>query len=193
VAGLVATAPAVGIDDGVDVKELREETGRGATPLARDLNLLERVAAVVLDEEGAARPAEGAPAPADAAAAARELAEHHERVDQSRVEMMRGYAETTECRRQFLLGYFGEQLEEPCGNCDNDVRAAGEPDPPPSLPPADSPFPVAMPVEHTEWGPGTVMRVEDDRIVVLFEEVGYKTLGLAAVLENGLLRPRTPV
>ena len=32
--------------------------------------------------------------------------------------MMRGYAETTGCRRQFLLGYFGEQLDEPCGNCD---------------------------------------------------------------------------
>ena len=30
-----------------------------ATPLARDLNLLEQVAAVVLDEEGAAHPADG--------------------------------------------------------------------------------------------------------------------------------------
>ena len=34
------------------------------------------------------------------------------------------------------------------------------------------------------------MRVEDDRIVVLFEEVGYKTLAVAAVLENDLLRAR---
>ena len=39
-------------------------------------------------------------------------------------------------------------------------------------------------------GAGVVMRVEDDRIVVLFDEVGYKTLGLAAVDENDLLRPR---
>src|SRR4051812_38869116 len=124
VAGLVAAAPAAGVDDGVDVRALREETGRAATPLARDLNLLEQVSAVVLDEEGAAHPADGAPNPADASAAARELAEHHERVDQSRVEMMRGYAETTDCRRQFLLGYFGEQLDQPCGNCDNDTRAA---------------------------------------------------------------------
>jgi ATP-dependent DNA helicase RecQ len=34
------------------------------------------------------------------------------------------------------------------------------------------------------------MRVEDDRLVVLFEEVGYKTLAMAAVTENGLLRAR---
>jgi ATP-dependent DNA helicase RecQ len=36
------------------------------------------------------------------------------------------------------------------------------------------------------------MRVEDDRLVVLFDDVGYKTLGLAAVTENDLLRARTP-
>jgi ATP-dependent DNA helicase RecQ len=186
VAGLVAAAPAAGVEDGVDVKDLREETGRGATPLARDLNLLEQVSAVVLDEEGAAHPADGGPSPSDAARAARELAEHHERVDQSRVEMMRGYADTTECRRQFLLGYFGEQLEEPCGNCDNCSAGFSQEQPDDE----DTPFPVETPVEHTEWGPGVVMRIEDDRLVVLFDEVGYKTLALAAVLEHDLLRPR---
>ncbi|WP_347058559.1 RecQ family ATP-dependent DNA helicase [Blastococcus sp. HT6-30] len=187
VAGLVAAAPAAGLDDGVDVKTLREETGRAATPLARDLNLLEQVSAVVVDEDGAAHPAEGAPAPGDAAAAARELAEHHEKVDQSRVEMMRGYAETTECRRQFLLGYFGEQLDQPCGNCDNCAAGTAhshrEDD-------ADTPFPAETPVQHSEWGAGIVMRVEDDRITVLFDDVGYKTLALAAVLDNDLLRRR---
>jgi ATP-dependent DNA helicase RecQ len=190
VAGLVVAAAAAGIEDGVDVTALREETGRGATPLARDLNLLEQVDAVVLDEDGAAHPTEDAPPPGEAAAAARELAEQRERVDQSRVEMMRGYAETTSCRRQFLLGYFGEQLDEPCRNCDNcDLLGAGVDE---GQPPAEIPFPVAMPVEHDEWGPGVVMRAEDDRLVVLFEEVGYKTLALSAVLDNDLLRPRSP-
>jgi ATP-dependent DNA helicase RecQ len=187
VAGLVSAAAAAGIDDGVDVKELREETGRAATPLVRDLNLLEQVSAVVLDEDGAAHPADGAPPPAAAAAAARELAAQREKVDQSRVEMMRGYAETTDCRRQFLLGYFGEQLDGPCGNCDNCSSGL-------SLTQAeidDIPFPVETPVEHSEWGNGIVMRVEEDRIVVLFDEVGYKTLGLAAVTSNDLLRSRT--
>jgi len=190
VAGLVAAAAAAGIEEGVDVKDLREETGRAATPLARDLNLLEQVEALVLDEGGAAHPAEHAPPPREAAAAARELAEHHERVDQSRVEMMRGYAETTECRRQFLLGYFGEQLDEPCGNCDNCSAGTAQDHPGPSD--HDTPFPVETPVEHSEWGKGVVMRVEDDRVVVLFDEVGYKTLGIAAVTENDLLRARTP-
>jgi ATP-dependent DNA helicase RecQ len=190
VAGLVAAAPAAGLEDGVDVKALREETGRGATPLARDLNLLEQVSALVLDEEGAAHPAAEGPDPAEAAHAARELAEHHERVDQSRVEMMRGYAETTQCRRQFLLGYFGEQLDEPCGNCDNDTAAEANGTPPEPAAPEDTPFPVETPVEHAEWGPGIVMRVEDDRFVVLFDEVGYKTLATAAVVEHGLLRTR---
>jgi ATP-dependent DNA helicase RecQ len=103
---------------------------------------------------------------------------------------MRGYAETTECRRQFLLGYFGEQLDEPCGNCDNCSAGTAQERPAPAE--HDTPFPVETPVEHSEWGPGVVMRVEDDRLVVLFDEVGYKTLGIAAVTENNLLKARTP-
>jgi ATP-dependent DNA helicase RecQ len=31
---------------------------------------------------------------------------------------MLAYCETVTCRRQFLLGYFGETLEQPCQNCD---------------------------------------------------------------------------
>jgi ATP-dependent DNA helicase RecQ len=188
VAGLVQAGAAAGLD-GVDVKELREETGRAATPLVRDLNLLEQAGAVVLDDEGTALPAPDAPAPGEAAAAARELAEHHIRVDESRIEMMRGYAETTGCRRQFLLGYFGEQLDEPCGNCDTCSSGSAYEHAEPAVD-GDHPFPVDTAVEHTEWGPGIVMRHEEDRVVVLFEEVGYKTLGLRAVVDNHLLTER---
>ena len=187
VAGLVQAGAAAGLD-GVDVTELREETGRAATPLVRDLNLLEAAGAVVLDDDGTAAPAPDAPAPGEAAAAARELAEHHIRVDESRIEMMRGYADTTGCRRQFLLGYFGEQLEQPCGNCDNCSAGTATEQ---HVADAEHPFPVDTAVEHTEWGPGIVMRHEDDRVVVLFEEVGYKTLALKAVVEHELLRVRT--
>ncbi len=39
-------------------------------------------------------------------------------VDRQKLDRMLGYCETTRCRRQVLLGYFGETLERPCGNCD---------------------------------------------------------------------------
>ncbi|MCU1438549.1 MAG: ATP-dependent helicase RecQ [Naasia sp.] len=44
----------------------------------------------------------------DAVQAAIEAAEQRERIDESRIAMMRLYAETLGCRRTFLLGYFGE-------------------------------------------------------------------------------------
>jgi ATP-dependent DNA helicase RecQ len=42
-------------------------------------------------------------------------------------------------------------------------------------------------VKHKDWGQGTVMREEDDRLTVLFDEEGYRTLSLAAIREHGLL------
>ena len=103
--------------------------------------------------------------------------------------MMRGYADTTGCRRQFLLGYFGKQLAGPCGNCDTCSSGSAYEHTAP-VGGGDHPFPVDSAVEHSEWGPGIVMRHEEDRIVVLFEEVGYKTLALQTVLDHDLLRRR---
>jgi len=36
-----------------------------------------------------------------------------------RLQKMREYAETGECRRALLLNYLGDAFEGPCGNCDN--------------------------------------------------------------------------
>lgn len=44
--------------------------------------------------------------------------EEHKRAEQHRLNAMLGLCEITTCRRQALLNYFGEHLEEPCGNCD---------------------------------------------------------------------------
>jgi ATP-dependent DNA helicase RecQ len=44
--------------------------------------------------------------------------ESHKRVERHRLEAMLGYCEVTTCRRQILLGYFGDELPEACGNCD---------------------------------------------------------------------------
>jgi ATP-dependent DNA helicase RecQ len=40
------------------------------------------------------------------------------RVEMQKLDSMLGFCETTECRRQVLLNYFGESLPKPCGNCD---------------------------------------------------------------------------
>ena len=44
--------------------------------------------------------------------------EAHRRAEQHRLNAMLGLCEVTSCRRQALLAYFGENLEQPCGNCD---------------------------------------------------------------------------
>ncbi len=44
--------------------------------------------------------------------------EMHKRVERQRLEALLGYCEADTCRRQILLRYFGDHLEEPCGNCD---------------------------------------------------------------------------
>ena len=40
------------------------------------------------------------------------------RSDRHKLASLLGYAETTRCRRQVLLSYFGEDLPDLCGNCD---------------------------------------------------------------------------
>jgi ATP-dependent DNA helicase RecQ len=47
-----------------------------------------------------------------------EGSEEHKRAEQQRLNAMLGLCEITTCRRQALLNYFGETLEQPCGNCD---------------------------------------------------------------------------
>jgi len=48
-----------------------------------------------------------------------EAGDERKRVERSKLDALVGYAETIACRRQRLLAYFGETMDEPCGNCDN--------------------------------------------------------------------------
>ena len=48
-----------------------------------------------------------------------EADEEHKRIERHKLDALLAWCEVTECRRQPLLAYFGEQLSEPCGNCDN--------------------------------------------------------------------------
>jgi ATP-dependent DNA helicase RecQ len=176
--------------------QLKARCGFGATKLSALVNLLESVGAVVSTVGGGVSSSEPAVSPADAAGRALDVAEARQRLERSRVEMMRGYAETTGCRRQFLLGYFGEVFDPPCAACDGcrtgdaaatesahavaAESAAGE----------EAAFPVNTPVRHGSWGDGLVMSHDGDQVVVLFEAVGYKTLSVPAVMDRRLLERR---
>jgi len=106
---------------------------------------------------------------------------HYKEFERSRLEMMRGYAETADCRRGYLLNYFGEGYEGPCGNCD--ACEAGTV----AQERLDQLFPLNSRVQHRSLGSGLVMRYEEEKIVVLFDGTGYKTLDLALVTAEGLL------
>ena len=44
--------------------------------------------------------------------------EDQKRVEHGKLEALIAYSEAAGCRRQVLLRHFGEQLDQPCGNCD---------------------------------------------------------------------------
>ena len=112
-----------------------------------------------------------------------ERAEGHLSLERSRVDMMRAYAETDGCRWSFLLGYFGEPTGGPCGHCDR-CRAGAAVD---AEERPESAYPVQSVVQHGEFGPGRVMDIDGDKITVLFDQVGYRTLHAPTVAEQRLL------
>ena len=150
---------------GAERSELVEATGLGARRVGRILNLVEEV----IDDQ-----------PRSIVDAVLEQAEAHRTLERSRVDMMRAYAETQRCRSDFLLGYFGEDVNRLCGSCDNCRAGVAEAA---SAPPTE----IEGRVRHEGFGEGTVMDVENDRVTVLFDDAGYRTLDLSVVEENDLL------
>ncbi|MCX5281117.1 RecQ family ATP-dependent DNA helicase [Streptomyces sp. NBC_00198] len=190
----------------VTATALRERTGLSQTPLTSMLHLLEEAGAVTTEKRGGVRAVPGARRDVCVREAVR-IATARVDLERSRVEMMRAYAETNGCRRRHMLGYFGETLAEgDCAGCDTcartqelketpvrtgDILSGTGPDPlePEAAGTADSDFPPGMKVGHSTWGEGQVMSEEGNRITVLFESVGYRTLSLPAVQARGLLTP----
>jgi len=160
---------------------LARRTGLGARKLPQLLSLLERVGGAETVHRGQWASPRYAPQPSRAATLALAEAQRHQRLQGSRIEMMRNVAETAGCRGQALLACFGEHLHHPCGHCDRCAAGKAE------VAPVSGPFPVHSTVRHATWGQGTVLRYEEDRMVVLFDDVGYKTLSVEVVQREGLL------
>ncbi|RSN11160.1 recombinase RecQ [Streptomyces sp. WAC 05977] len=162
--------------------ELKKSTDAPAARRTKAVNLLEEAGAVGTTADGRLKYLDPGLPPNEAAQRGAEVAERHQRLVRSRIDMVRGYAETMGCRRRYLLGYFGEQLTGLCGNCDTCDFGVAE-----KQPPASGEFAVDTPVRHPEWGRGVVMSVDRDRMTILFDDNGYKTLARSAVEERDLL------
>jgi ATP-dependent DNA helicase RecQ len=184
---LTEVAEVVGASrDPIEPAELQERTELSQSKIATAISRLEDAGAVEVLPTGhvAARP--DAPPLEDAVHEALEEEDDRRELERSRLDMIRAFAETDGCRREFVLSYFGEPFDAiPCGRCDN--CRAGKVKPPDA---SHDPFALGARVAHPEWGEGVVQRYEEDRaVVVLFDDVGYKTLALDVVLERNLLEP----
>lgn len=153
-----------------------------AAQRVRAVNLLEQAGAVDTTADGHLHYIDPDLPVDEAVERAVDVAETHQRLIRSRIEMMRGYAETTGCRRQYLLSYFGDQLAQPCGNCDTCEAGTAE-----EISAHNAEFTRGASVRHVEWGHGVIMSIERDRLTILFDDVGYKTLSLQAIHEHDLL------
>ncbi len=167
----------------VTLHDLREETDLSQSKLTTALSRLEEVGVVEVSPGGEVKTGERTEAVPEAMLEAASAQENHHNFDRSRIEMMRGYAELRDCRRRYLLNYFGEEIDGPCDNCDNCKAGITV-----ETTEGDAIFPLNSRVEHNVWGEGLVMRYEGDKIVVLFDKVGYKTLAVGLVQEKGLLK-----
>jgi ATP-dependent DNA helicase RecQ len=157
--------------------------GLSAVRTRRAVNALLAVGGIREGRNGLVRADDGHDA--ELAELAHASAERHRQQVDTAVELVRRYAETTDCRRRLLLQLLGEPHRHPCGRCDN--CAAGT-----ATEQAEQPYPLGSRVQHAEWGSGIVQQYEQDRVVVLFDEAGFRTLSLPVVTEEHLLEPVGP-
>ncbi|MFN8496675.1 MAG: RecQ family ATP-dependent DNA helicase [Anaerolineae bacterium] len=192
-------------DDTFTLRDLKQVTGLSKADLGRLVTLLKREG-ILAERRGRFRVVEPDFDPNKISLDEEDYRRAYER---SRIDMMRGYVETLDCRRLYILNYFGEEHEATrCELCDNDrahpttqTIAIGKEETSGASngygagyasvinEPANggAGYALGQRVVHTAWGEGTVQRVNGDVVTVLFETAGYKTLSLAVVSERGIL------
>ena len=169
-----------GADGPVTRPDLEERTGLSRRRVAQVLGVLVAGDAVKRRRGGLELRAGARREPASVVADALAERDRRHEFDRSRLDMIRAYAETSDCRRRVILELLGEDYPDRCGHCDNCEAGTSEEA-------ADRPYPIGSQVQHPEWGQGTVSHYEGDRVVVLFTDAGYRTLALGLVREKGLL------
>jgi ATP-dependent DNA helicase RecQ len=163
---------------------LQAETELSKAKLTTVVSRLEDLGDIEMLPTGEVRLVERRTRPSTIAGQAVDAEEHRREADNSRIEMMRGYAETSGCRRAYLLSYFAEAYDPPCDECDNcDAGRVSVEDF------SQAPFPLNSRVRHATLGEGLVERYEGDTVTVLFDDIGYKTLLLDLLQEQGALEP----
>ncbi len=102
-----------------DAATLRGKADLSKTKLSRALNRLEEGGAVEMLPEGMVRAKLQNGSLAEKALDAAEAQSALHGAELERIEKMRQYAESMNCRRAYLVNYFGEEFGPGCGNCDN--------------------------------------------------------------------------
>jgi len=173
-----------GRSDPVPIKDVAEATDLKLGKVAQVINRLEEVGAVKILPGGEVTPASRKTDPTDFAEEAVQEHETYRQYRLGRVQLMKDYAETRDCRRRYILNYFGEPFPNPCGYCDNcdagtveKVEAAT----------SDLPFPLKARVKHDKFGEGVVMRYDRDKVVVQFDTEGEKSMVTQFLLEHELM------
>jgi ATP-dependent DNA helicase RecQ len=102
----------------VEPVEIAEQTDLSDRKLTRVIHGLEDVGALEILPDGAVQLNEGTDL-AEAAEAAVEEQDRRKEMKAERIRQMQEYADTSDCRREHLLRYFGDGFTGPCNNCDN--------------------------------------------------------------------------
>ena len=191
-------------DGPVDLDELKEQVNLSERKLAKAINRLEEAGALEKLPGGEVAASEESPDLKEASEQAAAEQERRRDYERLRLEKMAAYAEMHSCRREYILNYFGEESAAKCGNCDNclhpkspkvEAVPAAKSTTAPVLKPSKNEdvqqdqFALKTRVTHKEWGRGLVQGLEGDKITILFDEGGKKTLSLTAVRERDLLQP----
>jgi ATP-dependent DNA helicase RecQ len=175
--------------DTVDLAQLAHDTDLSRRKLTSMLAKLATTEDVEISPTGQVKTPD---APLDAAALADTLAQEQS-LDRAhrvaRIDLLRDFALTPQCRRHYILTYFGEAAGPACDRCDNcqTGRSRRAPAAAAAAPSAARPFPEKSRVAHKTFGGGLVLAYDGDNISILFDTAGPRSLNLAFVQSRNLL------